>query len=145
MEVIAKSKNIRLTPRKMRQVAVAISGLNAAKALEILANLNKGAAKPLLLILRQGVGNAVNNFHLEEKSLLIKRIEVGKGPTLKRGRPVSRGRWHPVLKRTSHVKLVLEGETVSGKKKKQAKEVRGTKQVKQAKKAKKGAKNGEKN
>jgi len=130
MEVIAKSKNIRLSPRKMRSVAVLVVGLKAQKALEALANLNKGGSKPLFLILKQGVGNAVNNFHLEEENLVVKKIEVGKGPTLKRGRPVSRGRWHPILKRTCHVKLFLEGKEKA--KKKQKKEI------------KKGARNGKK-
>lgn len=112
MEIIAKSKYVRTSPRKIRLVTDMILGLKVESAQEILKNLNKRAAKILLLVLKQGVGNAVNNFKLDKKSLLIKRIEIGKGPIYKRGHPVSRGQWHAILKRTSHVTVVLEGEPV---------------------------------
>ncbi|MGB9706850.1 MAG: 50S ribosomal protein L22 [Microgenomates group bacterium] len=114
MEVVAKSDFIRISPRKLNLVARLIKGLKAAYALEVLKNLNKKAAKPLLLTLKQGIGNAVNNFKLDKESLVVKNIEIGKGPILKRGRPVARGRWHPILKRTSHIKVVLEGEEKNG-------------------------------
>lgn len=121
MEIIAQSKFIRMSPRKISLVAKALRGLEASGALEILKNLNKKAAEPLLLTLKQGIANAINNFKLDKSSLVIKRIEIGKGVTYKRGQPISRGQWHPILKRTSHLRIVLEGE-----------------------KAKKGAKNGAK-
>jgi len=47
---------------------------------------------------------------LKKESLIIKKIEVNKGPALKRGQPISRGQMHPILKRTSHIKIVLEGK-----------------------------------
>ncbi len=117
MEIIAKSDFIRISPRKLNLVAQTIRGLKVGYALEVLKNLNKKAAQPLILTLKQGVGNAVNNFKLDKESLLIKRVEVGKGPILKRGRPVARGQWHPILKRTSQIKIILEGEEKQGKKK----------------------------
>lgn len=110
MEVIAKSKYIRISARKMRLVADLIRGLKADEALEVLNHLNKSAAQPLFLTLKQAIGNAVNNFNLNKENLLLKRLEIGEGPTFKRGRFVSRGRWHPILKRTSHITMVLEGE-----------------------------------
>ena len=109
MEVIAKSKHIRQTPRKLRLVAAALSGLSVTKVLEGLKNLNKRAAKPILLTLRQAQGNAVNNFDLDEDSLKIKEIQINEGPTLKRWRAGSRGRAREILKRTSHIRLILEG------------------------------------
>jgi len=112
MEVIAQSKHIRISPRKMRLVADLIRGLPAQEALAILSHLNKKASQPLLLVLKQGMGNAVNNFKLNKDSLFIKRLEIGKGPTFKRGRAVSRGVWHSIMKRTSHINLVLEGEEI---------------------------------
>lgn len=112
MEIIAKSNFIRISPRKMLLVARAISGFKANKALDVLKAINKSAAQPLLMTLRQGVSNAVNNFKLEKESLLIKKIQVGKGPTYKRGRAVSRGQSHSIMKRTSHLMIVLEGEEV---------------------------------
>jgi len=110
MEIIAKSDFLRISPRKLNLVAQTIKGLKAVFALEVLKNLNKKAANLLVLTLRQGIGNAVNNFNLDKESLVIKKIEVGKGPILKRGQPVARGRWHPILKRTSNLKIFLEGE-----------------------------------
>ena len=109
MEVVAKSDFLRISPRKLNLVAQSIKGLKATYALEVLKNLNKKAADLLILTLKQGIGNAVNNFNLDKESLVIKKIEVGKGPILKRGQPVSRGQWHPVLKRTSNLKIFLEG------------------------------------
>lgn len=110
MEIIAKSDFIRSSPRKLNLVAAAIRGLKATQAIEILKNINKKAAEPLLLVLKQGIGNAANNFKLDKKTLVIKRLEIKKGPILKRGQPVSRGQWHLILKRTSHIMMVLEGK-----------------------------------
>jgi len=110
MEIIAKSNFLRISPRKLNLVAQSIKGLKATYALEVLKNLNKKAANLLILTLKQGIGNAVNNFNLDKEGLVIKKIEVGKGPILKRGRPVARGQWHPILKRTSNLKIFLEGE-----------------------------------
>lgn len=111
MEVIAKSDFIRISPRKMRLIADAVRGLKIDEAVEILKNLNKRAAGPLLLTLKQGIGNAVNNFKLDKESLVIKKLVIGKGPTYKRGQPVSRGQWHSIMKRTCHINMVLEGES----------------------------------
>lgn len=110
MEVLARSKNIRMSARKLRLVADVVRGLAASEAVVILKHLRQRAAQPLLLTLKQGMANAVNNFGLQKNSLKIKTLEIGEGPTYKRGRPVSRGRWHPILKRTSHIRLILEGE-----------------------------------
>ncbi len=112
MEIVAKSNYIRISPRKMLLVARAISGFKANKALDALKNLDKRASRPILLTLKQGVSNAVNNYKLEKESLLIKKIQIGKGPTFKRGQPVARGQSHPIMKRTSHLTIVLEGEEI---------------------------------
>jgi len=112
MEVVAKSDFLRISPRKLNLVAQSLKGLKVTYALEVLKNLNKKAADFLILTLKQGIGNAVNNFNLDKESLIIKKIEVGKGPILKRGRPVARGQWHPILKRTSNLKIFLEGEEI---------------------------------
>lgn len=120
MEVVAKSKFIRISPRKLNLVAETIRGLKVDYALEVLKNINKKAAKILITVLKQGMANAVNNFKLEKDKLIIKRIEIGKGPILKRIRPVARGQWHPILKRTSHITMIIEGEE-KGKEKKNGK------------------------
>jgi large subunit ribosomal protein L22 len=112
MEVIAKSKFIRLSPKKLNLLAGVIRGLSADQAEKVLLALNQKGSRFLLLLLKQGVANAVKNFGLSEKTLKVKKLEVSKGPSYKRGRPVSRGQWHPILKRTSHLYMVIEGEKV---------------------------------
>jgi len=69
MEIVAKSKYIRQSPRKLRLVAKQIGGLPANEAQVFLENLNKKAARLILLTLKQGVGNAVNNFQLNQVKL----------------------------------------------------------------------------
>jgi large subunit ribosomal protein L22 len=120
MEVIAKSKYIRISPRKVRLIADVVRGLKTEEAEKILKGLNKRATQPIFLTLKQGIANAVKNFDLIKESLVIKSLEVGKGPTYKRTRAVSRGYWHPILKRTSHLKMVIEGE-LRGKEEKEKK------------------------
>lgn len=108
MEVIAKSTFVGQTPRKLRLVADQIRGLRVKQAEAILKNINKRAAETLLGVLKQGVGNAVNNFKLNKDDLRIKRLQINEGPKMKRIRFVSRGRVHPYQKKTSHIKMVLE-------------------------------------
>lgn len=110
MEVIAKSTFIRQTPRKLRLVADQIRGLNVSEAEVVLKNLNKRAAGPLLKTLRQGMANAEKNFSLNKEGLKIKRLEIDEGPQMKRYRFVAKGRVHQILKKMSHIKMVLEGE-----------------------------------
>jgi len=109
MEVIAKSKYVRMSPKKVRLVAAVVRNLPVNMAEVLLTKLNKKAARPLLLTLKQGKANAMKNFGLREETLVIKKLEIGKGPSYKRGRPVARGQMHPILKRTCHINLVLEG------------------------------------
>jgi len=130
MEVIAKSKYIRISPKKLNLVAAAVTHLPVSEAKMILANLDQKGARFLLLTLKQGEANAVKNFGLNSETLVIKSIEIGKGPTYKRGQPVSRSQWHPILKRTSHIKMVLTGE----KAKENKKENKGSKEKKGGKK-----------
>jgi large subunit ribosomal protein L22 len=139
MEVIAKSKYIRLSQKKLNLVAAAIRGLLITEAEKILTHLNKRCSHFLLLVLKQAKANAVKNFDLQEKSLKIKRLVVNKGPSYKRGRPVSRGQWHPILKRTSHVTMVLEGEE-----RKEKKEDSNNKEKKEIKERKEKRTNGTK-
>ena len=110
MEIKAEAKHIRISPRKVRLVAKAIKKLTAQQAIETLKFINKRAAEPLNKLIRSAIANAKNNFGLKPESLKIKEVQVGEGPTLKRWRAVSRGRAHPIMKRTSHIKITLEGE-----------------------------------
>lgn len=104
----AEQKYIRISPRKVRLVAKAIKNLSPKEALEYLKFINKRAAEPLAKTIKQAISNAVNNLKLKEEDLKFNQIQISKGSTYKRWRPVSRGRAHSILKRTSHIKVILE-------------------------------------
>ncbi len=107
MEVEAIGKNIRISPRKVRLVAENFAGKNALEALESLRYVPKKASLPLSKVIKSAISNATNNNKLDEKKLIIKEIVVNEGPRLKRYLPRSRGMVHPILKRTSHIKVVV--------------------------------------
>jgi large subunit ribosomal protein L22 len=98
----------RITPKKANLIAGMIRNRKANEGLEILKYTPKKAAKILYKLLNSAVNNAVSNFKQDQKALLIKEVVVTKGPTLKRGVPVSRGRVYPILKRTAHITVTLE-------------------------------------
>lgn len=98
----------RITPKKANLIAGMIRQRSADEGLEILKYTPKKAAKIMHKLLVSAISNAVNNFKQDQKALIIKEILINKGPTLKRGVPVSRGRVYPILKRTSHISLTLE-------------------------------------
>lgn len=137
MDIKAEQKYIRMTPRKLRLVANAVKKLPVDEALVYLKFINKRAAQPILKVFEQAVANAKNNHQLTEDSLKIKSLEIEKGSIYKRWQPVSRGRAHSILKRTSHIRLVLESEKVTTKniKKAQPKKLTTQQAVAQAKKA----------
>lgn len=107
MEIIAKSKYIRTSPRKLRLVADSLKDLTPQMALITLAQMGKRAAGPLRKAIKSALSNATHNFGLSQESLKIKKIEVGEGPIYKRWRAAGRGYARPITKRTSHITLVL--------------------------------------
>lgn len=110
MEITATQKFIRSSPRKLTMVAHTIKGLSLSAATDALSFSKRRGATVLLKTLRQAVANAVNNARQEEGTLAIKSIQVLPGPTYKRWRAVSRGRAHAILRRTSHIKVILESK-----------------------------------
>lgn len=108
-EVKAEARFIRISPRKVRLVVDSIKDLNPKEALDHLKFINKRAVKPLSKLIQSAMANAKNNHGLKENSLRFKEIQVGKGPTFKRWRAVSRGRARQIMKRTSRIKVLLEG------------------------------------
>ena len=108
MKIKAEAKFLKHGPRKVRLVADLIRPMAIDEALTTLKHLKRRAAGPVLKVLKQAVANAVNNYKLSKDSLTIQLIEVNAGPTQKRGQPVSRGRMDPILKRSSHIKIILE-------------------------------------
>lgn len=136
MEVRAYQKYLRVSPRKLRLVADTVRDSSVEKALVELKFLKKRAALTLAKVIRQAVTNAVNNKNLNESGLKIKSLEIEEGPVMKRWRAISRGRAHRIFKRTSHIKVILEGEEAEKKKTTEKKETKG-KKIKKAAKIKK--------
>lgn len=116
MEVKAKAKHIKMSPRKVRLVVDAVRGMKTDKALEQLSFINKLATKPIEKLLKSAIANAENNFELDKDNLFIKEIRVDEGVTLKRWMPRAHGRATPIRKRMSHISLVLGEIKDSGQK-----------------------------
>jgi len=102
------SRHVRLSPQKARLVCDQIRGERVEKALGVLEFTARKGGKIVAKALRSVVANAENNKSLDVDTLYVKRIEVGPGPTLKRFLPRAQGRATPLLKRTSHITIVLE-------------------------------------
>ncbi len=107
MDVHASLRYLRMSPRKVRLVVDAVRGMNARAAETRLSFLDKGAAEPVLKLLRSAMANAEHNFKIAKESLYIKTIVADGGPTQKRFRPRAQGRAAPIRKRTTHVTIVL--------------------------------------
>ncbi|OGY21919.1 MAG: 50S ribosomal protein L22 [Candidatus Woykebacteria bacterium GWB1_45_5] len=108
-EVEATSKSLRVSPKKVRIVAKNFQGQKALVAVDSLRFVSKKAAVPLAKVIKSAIANAKQNNKLAPEKLVIKEITVDEGPSLKRWRPAARGAAHSILKRTSHIKVVLEG------------------------------------
>ncbi|MBW2039367.1 MAG: 50S ribosomal protein L22 [Deltaproteobacteria bacterium] len=108
MEVTAKVRYVRTSPRKTRLVADLVRGKKVEEALNILAFTNKAFAKKLTKLINSAVANAQHNTNMDVDALWIKRIYVDGGPTLKRYMPRAMGRATMIRKRTSHITVVLD-------------------------------------
>lgn len=108
MEAQATAKYVRMTPRKVRFVMDTIRGKYADEALALLKFTANHAAVDIAKVLRSAMANAENNFGLDPDSLRIARCWVDVGPTLKRVQPRAQGRAYRILKRTSHITVVVE-------------------------------------
>ena len=105
MEATAKLKFIRISPRKVKIVLDLIRGKNTGEAMAILRHTPKAACEDLKKLLKSAVANAENNFNMDSSNLYVSACYATPGPTLKRIRPVSKGRAYRIFKRTSHVTL----------------------------------------
>ncbi len=106
----AKLNELRMAPRKVRLVADLIRGMDAKKAKDQLRLSKKRASKPMLKLLNSAIANAEHNQNLDKSTLTVKIATVDEGPALKRYQPRAFGRATEIKKRSSHIKLVLEGE-----------------------------------
>jgi large subunit ribosomal protein L22 len=110
MEVRSIYKYARISPFKVREVTREIQGLPVSAALDLLAFTPKKAAFLIGKTLKSAIANAENNANLKPDGLVVKEAIVGEGPRLKRIMARARGSASRILKRTSHIRIVLSDE-----------------------------------
>ncbi len=107
MEAKAIAKTVRIAPRKVRLVVDLIRGKKVGEAVSILRLTPKGSSLAVEKVLRSAAANAVNNYEMNKDLLYIKEAFVNEGPTMKRYLPRAKGSADQILKRTSHITVVL--------------------------------------
>ncbi len=107
MEARAVAKYIRISPYKIRRVMDQVRGKKVEEALQRLAFSPKKGARILDKVIRSAVANAEHNLGLDVDRLYIKSVYADEGPTLKRWMPRAMGRANRILKRTSHITVVV--------------------------------------
>src|SRR3990167_11353244 len=127
--ILAKSNNISGSPRKARLVIDMIRGKNALNAMEILSFTNKAVADDIYKTIASAVSNAVHNYNLDKKNLMVVQAFVNEAPTYKRGRAAARGRYHQIYKRNSHIVVGLQEKAVSSEKPQAVKQIKEGKKV----------------
>ena len=108
MEAKAIARYIRISPQKARLVADVIRGRNVEDAINVLRFMPKKGARILRKVVESAVANAGQNEAIDVDTLYVKRVSIDGGPMLKRMRPRAMGRANRILKRTSHITIVLD-------------------------------------
>ena len=108
MRVKAVAKDVGISPRKARLVVDMVRGKKVDEALTILNFLPTPSAKTVAKVIKSAVANAENNLQMAPADLRVAAIFVDEARTLKRFRPKSRGRVSPILKRSSHITVLVE-------------------------------------
>ncbi|HEX8679235.1 MAG TPA: 50S ribosomal protein L22 [Chthoniobacterales bacterium] len=124
MEVRSIYRYAKISPFKVREVTRAIQGLPVSAALDIVAFSPKKAAGLINKTLKSAVANAENNANLKVDTLVVKEATCGEGPTMKRMMPRARGSGSRILKRSSHIRIILSDE-IQIKRRDKTKSVRG--------------------
>src|SRR5581483_8205543 len=115
MEARAKARYVRVTPRKARRVVDLIRGLPADEAQAVLAFAPQAASDPVGKVLASAIANADASGGRGDRGMLwVRRAWVDEGPTLKRFRPRAQGRGYRVLKRTSHITVIVSDDSEGG-------------------------------
>lgn len=107
MEARAYLKHIRISPRKVQIVCDLIRGKSVQQAAGILLNTNKSSSEPMMKLLKSAMANAENNHGMNPENLYVAEVFACPGPVMKRVKPRAQGRAFRILKRTSHVTMVL--------------------------------------
>ena len=104
----ATARHIRMSPYKVRRALTLIRGKSVNEAAAILEFATIVSAEPVRKVLLSAAANAEHNFGMDRGDLIVAEAYADQGPTLKRMNPVSKGRAHSILKRTSHITVVLD-------------------------------------
>ena len=99
---------VRVSPMKARRVVDLVRGREVDDALALLRFAPQAASEPVYKVLESAVSNAVTVEGLDRNALVITKATVGEGPTLKHFRPRAQGRAYRILKRTSHITVVVQ-------------------------------------
>lgn len=110
MKVHALTKNVRISPLKLRALVRGLVGMSAQHALQTLRWIPRKSARIIAKTLKSAVANAENNFNLPGDRLVLCEAAVDESMAMKRYQPVSRGSAHPIRKRTSRIRIVLTSE-----------------------------------
>jgi len=109
MSAIAIAKGVDMPARKVAVVAALVRGRTVADALTILEHVPRASATPVKKAINSAKANAVYNHNYKEEGLFISEISVVGGPSLKRSRSIAHGSFHRILKRTCHIRVVVDG------------------------------------
>lgn len=104
----AVAKSIRISPYKVRSVLDVIRGKSYIEAVALLKAMNKSSSTPILKVVNSAAANAENNLGMNKDTLFVAECFADEGKTLKRYQPVSKGRGHSIMKRTSHITVILD-------------------------------------
>jgi large subunit ribosomal protein L22 len=110
MGVLAIAKGVHMSPRKVAVVAALVRGRTVADAITILEHTPRRTALPVKKTIMSARANADHNHNYKPDTLRIVEISVTSGPRLKRFRPAAHGRALPFMRRTSHIRVVVDGE-----------------------------------
>ncbi|WP_291323166.1 50S ribosomal protein L22 [Desulfonatronospira sp.] len=108
METRAIARYIRISPQKARLVGENVRGLPVEDAVNVLTYTPKKAARLLRKVLKSALANAEQNYSMDIDNLYVKQVRVDEGPVLKRIQPRAMGRANRILKRTSHITVIVE-------------------------------------
>ncbi len=108
MEARAQARFVRIAPRKARAVVDLVRNKNVDEAMSILRYTPNRAAKIVAKVVQSAAANAENNLEMSRGGLYVDRIFVDEGPTQKRVQPRARGRRFMILKRSSHITVIVK-------------------------------------
>ncbi len=109
-EAKAYTKYLRIPPRKARLAAALIRGKSVVSAFVQLASSQLKGGRLLFKTLRSAVANGETQLNMNREKMRVKEVRIDAGPVLKRAKSKSKGGRVPVMKRTSHIKVIVEGE-----------------------------------